>query len=349
MIGRHPSRWIPAYCDGQLQPEQAQAIAAHLDRCERCRRECDDVRYAAALLREMPIVPAPDTLWTNIDRHLGEHQPSPSSRRSLRWQLVAVGALLVFVIAGLIYGQVQRLQRFRGASWEVTIVANGASRTTPQPEGTWIQTSSSTRAHVKIGSIGAVEVEPDTRLRLGHIDSTQYRLALGRGSISARVTAPPRLFVVDTPSSTLVDLGCAYHVQVDEQGTGQLTVTDGWTSLEWRRRESLVPAGASCPIRRGAGPGIPAFDDASPALKGALAAVDAGDERMLDVALSEARVRDTLSLWHVLTRVQAADRQRVFDRLQALVPMPDGVTRDQVLRLDAVALRKWREEMAWKW
>ncbi len=100
---------------------------------------------------------------------------------------------------------------------------------------------------------------------------------------------------------------------------------------------------------RGAGPGIPAFDDASPALKAALAAVDAGNERMLDVALSEARIRDTLSLWHVLARVQTADCQRVFDWLQALVSMPDGVTRDQVLRLDAVALRKWREEMAWKW
>jgi hypothetical protein len=77
--------------------------------------------------------------------------------------------------------------------------------------------------------------------------------------------------------------------------------------------------------------------------------MDAGNERALDVVLPEVRVRDTLSLWHVLTRVQTADRQRVFDRLQALVPMPDGVTRDQVLRLDAVALRKWREEMAWKW
>ncbi|HEX6465637.1 MAG TPA: zf-HC2 domain-containing protein [Vicinamibacterales bacterium] len=346
MIGRHPSRWIPAYCDDQLPPKKAQTIAAHLERCERCRRECDDVRFAAALLREMPIVPAPDDLWISIDRLRGTPETSLSSRRSLRWQLVAVGALLALLIGGLAY---REAQRFRGVSWEVTIVANGASRTARQPEGAWIQTSSSTRAHVKVGSIGAVDVEPDTRLRLGHIDPSQYRLALGRGSISARVTAPPRLFVVDTPSSTLVDLGCAYHVQVDEQGTGQLTVTEGWTSLEWRERESLVPAGASCPIRRGAGPGIPAFDDASAALKAALATIDAGDESSLDVALSEARVRDTLSLWHVLTRTQPADRQRVFDRLQALVPMPDGVTRDQVLRLDPNALRKWREEMAWMW
>jgi hypothetical protein len=294
----------------------------------------------------MRIEPAPDDLWIAIERHLGQRETSSSSRWSLRWQLVSVGALLVLLIGGLIYRQ---SQHFRGAPWEVTIVDNGASRTARQPDGAWILTSASTRAHVKVGDIGAVDVEPETRLRLGHSDPTQYRLALDRGSISARVTAPPRLFVVDTPSSTLVDLGCAYHVQVDEQGTGQLTVTDGWTSLEWHGRESLVPAGASCPIRRGAGPGIPAFDDASPALKAALAAMDAGNESALDVVLSQVRVRDTLSLWHVLTRVQTADRQRVVDRLQALVPMPDGVTRDQVLRLDPDALRKWREEMAWKW
>jgi len=346
MIGRHPSRWIPAYYDGQLPPEKARNIAAHLERCAQCRREYDEIRFAAALLREMPIVPAPDTLWASIDRRLGTPDTPSPSRWSLRWPLAVAGVLLIVVIGGLGYRQVQHL---RGRSWEVTIVADGASTTARQPEGALIQTSSSTRAHVKVGSIGAVDVEPDTRLRLGHIDPTQYRLALDRGGISARVTAPPRLFVVDTPSSTLVDLGCAYHVQVDEQGTGQLTVTDGWTSLEWHGRESLVPAGATCPIRRGAGPGIPAFEDASPALKAALSAIDAGDEGMLDVALSDARVRDTLSLWHVLTRVPPSDRPRVFDRLQALVPMPDGVTRDEVLRLDPTALRKWREEMAWKW
>ncbi len=346
MIGRHPSRWIPAYCDGQLPPEKARAIEAHLERCERCRRECDEVRFAATLLREMPTVPAPDSVWPGIERRLGTGEAPSSSQWSLRWQPVAAGALLLLLIGALAYRFAQRVY---GPSWEVTIVADGASQTARQPEGTWIQTSTSASAHVKVGSIGAVEVGPGTRLRLGHIDPTQYRLALGRGSISARVTAPPRLFVVDTPSSTLVDLGCAYHVEVDEQGTGQLTVTEGWTSLEWGGRESVVPAGASCPIRRGAGPGIPAFDDASPALKAELARIDAGDESTLDAALSEARVRDTLSLWHVLTRARAADRPRICDRLEALVPMPEGVTRDQVLRLDPASLRKWREEMAWRW
>jgi hypothetical protein len=345
MIGRHPSRWIPAYCDGQLPAGKARAVAAHLERCERCRREYDEVRFAASVLRELPPVTAPEDVWRSIERGLGRDEASASSRWPPRWQVVAVGALIVLLIGGLAYREAQ----LRRSSWEVTMVTAGASRTTRQPEGTWIQTSASTRAHVAVGAIGAVDVGPDTRLRLGHMDLSQCRLALGRGSISARVSAPPRLFVVDTPASTLVDLGCAYHVKVDEEGTGLLTVTEGWTSLEWHGRESLVPAGASCPIRRGDGPGIPAFDDGSPGLKAALATIDSGDESSLDVALSEARVRDTLSLWHVLTRTQAANRQRVLDRLQALVPMPDGVTRDQILRLDPNALRKWREEMAWRW
>ncbi len=241
MIGRHPSRWIPAYRDGQLPPKKARTIAAHLDRCERCRRECDEVRFAAALLREMPLEPAPDDLWTGIERHLGDAETSSSSRWSLRRQLVAVGALLVLLIGGLTYRQ---SHRFRGASWEVTVVDHGASRTARQPDGAWIETSASTRAHVKVGNIGAVDVEPETRLRLGHWTRPSIASRSTAESISARVTAPPRLFVVDTPSSTLVDFGCAYHVQVDEQGTGQLR------SLRVGPRSNGMDASRWCPPGR---------------------------------------------------------------------------------------------------
>ena len=30
-------------------------------------------------------------------------------------------------------------------------------------------------------------------------------------------------------------------------------------------------------------------------------------------------------------------------------PPPDGVSRDRILALDAEGLRRWREELAWKW
>jgi hypothetical protein len=178
----------------------------------------------------------------------------------------------------------------------------------------------------------------------------EHRLNLARGSISAQIAAPPRLFFVETPSSTVVDLGCAYTMEVDQSGVGRLQVTSGWASLEWGGRESIVPAGASCAARPDIGPGTPAFDDASPRLKQALEAFDfAGDADALATVLAESRGRDTLTLWHLLSRVDAGDRSRVFDRLAELAPLPAGVTRDKALVLDPSTLRLWREELAWTW
>ena len=55
-------------------------------------------------------------------------------------------------------------------------------------------------------------------------------------------------------------------------------MTAGWVALEWKGRESLVPAGANCRTKSGAGsaaePGTPYFSDASEALQQALAAFD---------------------------------------------------------------------------
>jgi hypothetical protein len=65
--------------------------------------------------------------------------------------------------------------------------------------------------------------------------------------------------------------------------------------------------------------------------------------------LSQARVRDTLTLWHLLSRVDPADRVRVFNRMVDLVPLPSGISREKALQLDSATLKSWREELAWKW
>ena len=98
----------------------------------------------------------------------------------------------------------------------------------------------------------------------------EHRLALARGEIRAKISAPPRLFFVDTASGTAVDLGCEYTLNTDEDGFGLLRVTRGWVSFQWKGLESLVPAGASCRTRPHVGPGIPYFDDAPESMKQAL-------------------------------------------------------------------------------
>jgi hypothetical protein len=74
-----------------------------------------------------------------------------------------------------------------------------------------------------------------------------------------------------------------------------------------------------------------------------------GADAALNVILSESRVRDTLTLWHLLSRVDAAGRGRVFDRIAALTPVPAGVSRERALQLDPPTLDRFREELAWTW
>ncbi len=161
----------------------------------------------------------------------------------------------------------------------------------------------------------------------------------------AKITAPPKLFFVNTASGVAVDLGCEYTLNTNEDGLGLLRVTKGWVSFQWKGIESLVPAGASCRIRPLVGPGIPYFEDAPQSLQQALESPNDS----LSVILADARVRDTLTLWHLLSRVAPPERARVYDRIAALTPVPAGVSRQQALQLDPETLNRWKDELAWTW
>jgi hypothetical protein len=236
----------------------------------------------------------------------------------------------------------------RPRPWDIVRIDAGDERLAA---GEWVDTAGGESARLRIGQIGTVDVTPGSRMRIVSARPDEHRLNLAYGTISAEIVAPPRIFFVETPASTVVDLGCAYTMEVDQDGVGILRVTGGWAALEWGERESLVPAGASAPTRPEVGPGTPSFEDASPRLRAALLEFDFGPTgaASLDVVLAEARDRDTLTLWHLMWRVAAAERVRVFDRIVALAALPVGVDRERVLALEPDAMRHWREELAWTW
>ncbi len=305
-------------------------------------------------LRNLPLAKAPDSIWQAIEAELDasvrpdapiKKLPPRRFRPTLSWA-VAVGVFVIVAVG--IGGTVWLRSRPPKAGWDM-VRADGSRGKIAV--GEWLQTGASSTATLTVGDIGTVQVEPNSRVRLLSARPGEQRLRLARGEISATVSAPPRLFFVDTAASTAVDLGCAYTMKADEDGNGLLRVTLGWVSLEWAGRESLVPAGASCRTHPKTGPGTPYFDDASPSLQDALSRFDAqaAESPVLDQILTEARVRDTLTLWHLLSRVPPADRQRVFNRMVDLVPLPKSVAPDRALQLDPDTLKIWREELAWKW
>lgn len=195
--------------------------------------------------------------------------------------------------------------------------------------GGWLDTTDA-QTTIEIGDIGRVDVEPGSRLSLLSTRPGDYRLRLERGTLHALIWAPPGQFFVETPSSTAVDLGCAYTLSVDDNGDGLVRVTSGWVGFEWKGRESFIPMGAVCRTRKGLGPGTPHYEDTAERFRGALEQLDFGDglsrAMALDTALEAATERDAMSLWHLLSRVAPADRDRVFLALAKFVPPPSEVT-----------------------
>lgn len=208
-------------------------------------------------------------------------------------------------------------------------------------------TDGASRARIAVGRIGRVDVDPDTRLQLVSTGGRDHRLSLERGTIHARISAPPRFFFVNTPSATAIDLGCAYTLQVDDSGAGLLRVTHGWVQFDYRGREAFIPQGAVGATRPGVGPGTPHYEDAPSGFAQALAILDFGHgdagarAEAFHFVLTTAGRKDALTLWHLLSRGSAAERARVYERLVKLAPPPGGVTRDAVLSGDRRALTAW--------
>ena len=365
MFTTHVTRKFSAYCHEELSPEESRQVAEHLIGCTRCRLEFEQVKFGVNLAKQLPTIPAPDSLWPEIDAAL-RNQPVRNAISPRRHWLVERRFAIAASLALLFIGGVLFLRFFRNEarpSWEVARLEGapriGATRMGDKGKlgvGQWLETDDSSRAKIDVASIGQVEIDPNTRVRLVATQPAEHRLELARGRMSARVWAPPRLFFVNTPSAVAEDLGCAYTLEVDDDGNSLLRVTLGWVSLQLKDRESVVPAGAACATRPGIGPGTPYFEDASELFRTALTKLDfePNDTQWsmvpaLDIVLHDARPRDTMTLWHLLSRVSGNDRARVYERMAALVPPPDGVTRQGVLALNQQMLDAWKDKLESTW
>ena len=298
--------------------------------------------------------PAPD--FDQIAQTHTVKRPGNSFNWRWKYQLSAVAASLLLAATAFLFMR-QRSSRNLGPSWDVARL-EGAPRVgwhflgeKSGPGklgiGQTLVTDSSSRASITLNETGRVEVDPGSRLRLLTSGPGRKRLSLERGTIHAVIWAPPGQFVVDTPSAVAVDLGCVYTLHVEDSGAGLLRTTMGWVGFKLNGHESFIPAGAICQTRPKIGPGTPYMEDASASFRDALSRFDfeshipAERNALLGVLLVDARKDDALTLWHLLSRVNDAERPGVYDRLASLAPPPAGVTREGILRLDRAMLDAW--------
>lgn len=368
MLGNHVSNLSSAYWHDELTPQESRRVAEHLIGCHQCRTEFEEVKLGARFAAQLERLPAPDFLWTRVAAGLDGYT---SSRRRLRFlkPLAIASGLVVLIAAGSLL--LRRVPSRPAApstivpaptsGWQVARIG-GSPRINSQSitnqgklgVGQWLETDAASRARVEVADIGRVDVDPNTRVRLLQTSDHEHRLELQRGRLSALISAPPKIFFVNTPSGVAADLGCAYTLEVDDKGNSRLRVTLGWVALQLKDRESVVPSGAECVTRPGVGPGTPYFEDASDAFRNSLSEFDFPTDpslrsSSLETISREARPRDAMTLFYLLPQVTGTERAALYDRMTALVRAPKGVKREGMLNLNPEMMQLWKEELGLTW
>ena len=255
------------------------------------------------------------------------------------WRLAAAAAVVLAIAAGVLWRA--KAPAPEATPWSVEGIegqarfgSRPAAMAMTVPGGQAVRTGPDGRLTLVAEDTGRVDLGPDSILHA----SSGRKLALERGGLHAYIWARPGQFVVDTPSARAIDLGCEYTLTVDARGDGRLRVSLGWVAFQYAGHESFIPAGAECATHVHGGPGVPFFEGASEGLRRAVARFDANDPGAMAEILADARERDGLTVWHLLTRVAARDRGVVFDRFATLVKLPAEVRREAAVRGDARAI-----------
>lgn len=279
----------------------------------------------------------PDPEIERMERALEPFRFRPRSapaRRSLPWRwTVAAAAVALFAV----WLSRAPLTPSAPTGWQVAGVegaaqlgSSGARIAMAVRSDQLVRTGDHSQLTLEADPVGRVDLGPDSELRA----SSSSNMLLRRGRLHAFIWARPRDFVVDTPSARAIDLGCEYTLNVNADGDGLLRVSMGWVAFQYAGHEAFIPAGAECVTRRRSGPGIPFYEDAAEPFRRSLEIYESGSSAALPAILADARSRDGLTLWHLLTRVAPPDRGRVFDRFAQLVTLPPEVTRDGAVRAD---------------
>jgi hypothetical protein len=274
----------------------------------------------------------PDAEVQKLEALLGRYRsaaPMPDFRRVAvmrrrpRWSLAVAAALIVVAVLGTLRFYTPRNRWRATESSGIAVVPHLLLRA-----GDVVRTE---RGSVRLESpsVGTLDLGANTTVRLIENRHNRHRLALAAGTIHAKTTSQPGVFVIDTPRARAIDMGCEYTLTIAPGGGGgELRVISGWVDLTHGYEQSLVPQGASAVITPEGELSVPIFDDAPPAFRTAVR----NFERMHDMAtiVALARTRDTLTLLNLFRIATPDERMLLYDRLNQLVPAPPSITRESV-------------------
>jgi hypothetical protein len=270
--------------------------------------------------------------------------PMPDFRRVAvmrprrRWPLgasaAAAAALIIIAVVGVlrIYTPPNRWRATESSG--AAIVPHSILRA-----GDVVRTGAGGSVRLRSPNVGTLDIGANTTVQLIENRRNRHRLALAAGTIHAKTTSMPGVFVIDTPRARAIDLGCEYTLTVSPGWGGELHVISGWVDLTHGYQQSLVPQGASTLMTADGVLTVPVFDDAAPRFRAAVR--DFARTHDLATIVSLSRRRDALTLLNLFRLTTSEESVILFDRLNQLVPAPASISRE--------AVRNWRPDVTEVW
>lgn len=367
------------FSKGILLNEVREEIHEHLNSCTGCSKAFDEIiSMKSKSGRNHRFVANEQKVRVNIRKKIGENKtskkisakifPSISSLSSEADQLknnliiktneidnnklftiaglisiIALGAILAFIIFDHSHNSFWEVKKISGypAIESKILTDEGVIKI-----GERLFTDSESRARMKIGTIGEIDIDPGSEIQIVETDLSEHILILSKGKISARTWAVPKLFVIKTPSAVVKDLGCIYYLSVSENSLTTLNVKSGWVMMEYKNKKSLLPEGTSCYSDISKGVGTPFSNDASFSFKESLYKLDFenGDAAELERVLFESNKGDLISLFHLLKHFDEGSRAKIYDRISSLYRIPQRITREGIIKGDLDMMgRLWVE------
>ena len=272
------------------------------------------------------------------------------TRRRLLFATTAAFVALVIVVSWLN----MRLQWPIAQAWNVKPVSGTTTiddrilsgRSLLAPGGV-LRTGEHSAVQIDVARIGRVVVGQDSQVELVETRTGHHRLRLDHGQLSAKIWAPAASFGVQTPLANALDIGCEFTLSVTSTGSGSVRVRHGWVELEKYGLQSLIPEGAQAEFDSKSGPGTPFDDHATAQFRAALKTIDAlgrsvpANEPAIEQLAEASSAKDAITLVSLLTRYPQLADTPIYDRAIALLPPPDGMSRDAVRYKNQVLMDDW--------
>ncbi len=273
---------LSALLDGELSSDDASEVRGHLDDCESCRGEFEELRSAAGLIATgaptFRIRP-----WSEIAPASREQAPAkpaefvPTKSRKARaldrrvsrgtpWTRYAAAAAVVLAAAAVY------MTSFRGGEPRATVawtegdlyaVAGGdespldAERGPLAPEA--VLRTGQGRSELALPGGVAIEMNSGSRVRLAGVDGRGLarRIYLESGQATARVPEGYGSFKMVYPSGLVAVTGTEFDVRLEGSSRAEVTTFRGSVKVSGGGRTVDLVAGMSVVARRGDGPGEP--------------------------------------------------------------------------------------------